>query len=162
MTQIFYDRVADSLIQDQERLYRLAYSYTYNTQDALDIVQSAAVKALTARPLREPEYIRTWVYRIVVNTALDWLRRNKRLVPADDSFFEDQDAPADAPADMDLQQALNRLPANYRTVVVLRFFEEFKLEEIAQITSTNVNTVKTRLYRALEMMRVEMEGVEDD
>ena len=158
----FYDRVSDCLQRDQERLYRLAYSYTFDEQDALDLVQSAMLKALKARPLRQPEYMRTWVYRILVNTALDWLRSRRRLVRVDDEFFDRQSADADAPADPDLRLALEQLPAEYRTIVVLRFFEELSLAEIAQITGVNLNTVKTRLYRALHLMRMELQGDEHE
>lgn len=158
----FYDQLTEYVQQHQDRLYRLAYSYVFDEQDALDIVQSALVKALRARPLRQPRYLRTWMYRILVNTALDWLRSRKRLVPASDEYLEGLSASADDPGDPDLQAALEQLPAEYRTIVVLRFFEELKLSEIARITGLNVNTVKTKLYRALQLMRMEMEVEENE
>lgn len=162
VNDVFYEQVAEYVQRNQERLYRLAYSYVFDEQDALDIVQSALLKALRARPLRQRRYLRTWMYRILVNTALDWLRSRKRLVSASDDYLEGLSAVADDPADPDLQMALEQLPAQYRTIVVLRFFEELQLSEIAQITGLNVNTVKTRLYRALQLMRVEMEVQENE
>jgi RNA polymerase sigma-70 factor (ECF subfamily) len=158
----FYERLTTYLQTDERRLYRLAYSYAGNEPDALDITQSAMVKALTARPMREPQYLRTWVYRIVVNTAIDWLRARKRLVPADDECLDGLAGHQDAPVDVDLQRALSQLPTDYHTVVVLRYFEELKLQEIAEITALNLNTVKTRLYRALQLLRVEMEAEQND
>ncbi len=159
---VFYEQLTEYLQRNQDRLYRLAYSYVFDEQDALDIVQSAIVKALRARPLRQPRYLRTWMYRILVNTALDWLRSRKRLVSASDEYLEGLSAAADNPGDPDLRTALAQLPAAYRTILVLRFFEELQLSEIAQITGLNVNTVKTRLYRALQLMRVEMEVEENE
>lgn len=159
---VFYEQLTEYLQRNQDRLYRLAYSYVFDEQDALDIVQSAIVKALRARPLRQPRYLRTWMYRILVNTALDWLRSRKRLVSASDEYLEGLSAVADNPGDPDLRTALAQLPAAYRTILVLRFFEELQLSEIAQITGLNVNTVKTRLYRALQLMRVEMEVEENE
>jgi RNA polymerase sigma-70 factor (ECF subfamily) len=155
--QVFYEQVTAHLQREQTRIYRLAYSYVGNEQDALDIMQTAMIKALTASPMKEPQYLRTWVYRIVVNTAIDWLRARRRLVPVEDAFFDDLSAGQDPPADTDLQRSLDALPTEYRTIVTLRFFEELKLEEIAEITGLNLNTVKSRLYRALQLLRVEME-----
>ena len=57
-------------------------------------------------------------------------------------------------ADLDLQQAVNELPPVYKTTILLRFFEDLKIEEIADITGDNVNTVKTRLYAALRKLRL--------
>lgn len=55
--------------------------------------------------------------------------------------------------DIDLQRALDTLPKQDKAVVILRFFEEMKLEEIADILEENVNTVKSRLYRSLRKLR---------
>ena len=153
----FYEQVAAHLQREQARIYRLAYSYAANEQDALDIMQTAMVKALKARPIREPQYLGTWVYRIVVNTAIDWLRARNRLLPVDDEYLDGLAGNQDPPGDVDLQRALGQLSAELKTVVVLRFFEERKLQEIAEITGTNLNTVKSRLYRALQILRVKME-----
>ena len=61
----------------------------------------------------------------------------------------------------DLKKALDKLPDNYRTVVVLRYFEDLKFEEIAEVLNENVNTVKTRLYKSLKALRIEMEDYEE-
>ncbi len=58
--------------------------------------------------------------------------------------------------DTDLHEALDELPYRYKTIIILRFFEDLKLEEIAEITGENTNTVKTRLYRALKLMRIQL------
>ena len=57
---------------------------------------------------------------------------------------------------LDLEQAINQLPASYKTIVVLRFFEDLKLEEIASVLDENINTVKTKLYKAIKLLRIEM------
>lgn len=145
------------ILSEQDRLYRLAYSYTQNEQDALDVVQTAIVKALSAPDMREPRYLKTWVYRIVVNTAIDSLRARKRLVLSDDWVFEDEAGDSSEETSLDMQDALNKLPADLKTIVVLRYFHEFQLQEVADVLSMNLNTVKTRLYRALRLLKIEME-----
>jgi RNA polymerase sigma-70 factor (ECF subfamily) len=154
----FHIELTTYLQAEQERIYRLAYSYMQNEQDALDVVQTAVVRALSAPAMREPRYLKTWVYRIVVNTAIDSLRARKKLVLSDDW------TPADASdsqedASPDVREALDRLPADLKTIVILRYFHELELREVADVLDMNLNTVKTRLYRALRLLRVE---VEDD
>ncbi len=79
--------VENFLIENREAYYRLAYSYVHNKDDALDIVQDAICKALgSSKSLNDPTAIKSWFYRIVVNTSLDFIRKNKRLV-----YVEDED-----------------------------------------------------------------------
>lgn len=67
------------LLENYETYYRLAYSYARQEQDALDIVQESAYKAIRdCKTVRNPDYLATWVYRIVINTALDTIRKRKR------------------------------------------------------------------------------------
>lgn len=70
------------LTDNYERYYRLAYSYMRNEDDALDVVQESAYRAIRdCRKVRNKDYLSTWIYRIVVNTALDMLRRKRRKQP---------------------------------------------------------------------------------
>lgn len=157
--QAFHRELTTYLKAEGDRIYRLAFSYMENEQDALDVVQTAVVKALSASPMRQPRYLKTWVYRIVVNTAVDTLRARKRHVLSADWTLAD-DAPVDgAPVDavLDVREALGRLPPDLRAVVILRYFHDLELREVAEVLSVNLNTVKTRLYRALKLLSVEME-----
>lgn len=68
----------DLLLSQYSRYYRLAYSYVHNEQDALDIVQESAYKAMRdCRSVQNDAYLGTWLYRIVINTALEFLRKHK-------------------------------------------------------------------------------------
>lgn len=158
-TQAFHSALTTYLQAEQDRIYRLAYSYTRNEQDALDVVQTAMVKALSAPGMREPRYLQTWVYRIVVHTAIDHLRARKRLVLSDDRPFEEEESGPPEGVDLDVHQALDRLPADLKTIIVLRYFHELGLQEVADVLGLNLSTVKTRLYRALRLLKIE---VEDD
>ena len=59
-------------------------------------------------------------------------------------------------ADMDLQDAIDQLPTQYKSIIILRFFEDLQIDEIAEITGVNVNTVKTRLYTALRKLELKL------
>jgi len=151
-------QIADYVIQQKENHYRLAYSYVRNVDDALDIIQESIYKAiLSMNSLKSPDYIKTWFYRIIVNTSLDFLRKQKKVIIVDEEALADYDSGSvDIYQDVDLQRALEDLPDNYRSIIVLRFFEDLKIEEIAEILDENINTVKTRLYKSLEMLRIKM------
>ena len=144
------------LTENYERYYRLAYSYMRNEDDALDVVQESAYRAIRdCRKVRNKDYLSTWIYRIVVNTALDMLRRKKKEniteelpeIPVEDQY-----------QDLELRTVLNQLDDKSRTIILLRYFEDLKLEDIADIVGDNLNTVKARLYRALKKLRLNLEA----
>ncbi len=139
---------------NQQAFYRLAFGYVKNADAAMDIVQEAVVKALSnVHRLRRVETMRTWFYRILVNESLTYLRKNKRYV-YDESHMENlQSKQRDTAQEMDVWQAVQALPPKLRTVILLRFFEDMKIEEVAKVTRTNLSTVKTRLYKALDVLK---------
>lgn len=143
------------LIEQYERFYRLAYSYVHNEADALDIVQESACKAITqCKNLKDTEKLLPWLCRIVVNTSLDLLRSQVKEQPAEEL---PETATEDKYEEFDLKEALNRLEPENRTIVILRYFEDMKIEDIALVVDENVNTVKARLYRSLKKLRVHLD-----
>lgn len=143
---------------NKERFYLLAYSYTKNEQDALDIVQDSIQKALQSLyTLQNEEQLKSWFYKIVVRTAIDFLRKNKRIQVMDDEQLGFLSPPQnDTYENMDLEDALDTLPPAYREVIVLRYFEDLKIEDVAHILDANVNTVKSRIYKALKLLKIQL------
>ncbi|TNJ64917.1 sigma-70 family RNA polymerase sigma factor [Paenibacillus hemerocallicola] len=154
----FKSLLVHCITEHKENVYRLAYSYVKNSEDALDIVQDSIQKAFSSSgKLKSAESMKSWFYKIVVNTSLDFLRKHKKIQVVDENTLESyQPGNVDVYQDIDLERALDELPTIYRTVIVLRYFEDLKIEEIANVLSENMNTVKTRLYQALRMLRVKM------
>lgn len=148
--------VEDMLLSKYESLYRLAYSYAGNEADALDIIQESAYRAmLNCGSVKRTEYIGTWIYRIVVNTATDMLRRKKRTVSVE--IIEEQGC-EDRISDQDLRKALKELDENDKAIIFLKFCEDLTFSEIAEVTGENENTVKTRYYRLMGRLRNKLEG----
>ncbi|MFT8322046.1 MAG: sigma-70 family RNA polymerase sigma factor [Bacillus sp. (in: firmicutes)] len=147
------------IMQNKDSFYRLAYSYVRNQEDALDIVQDSIHKALKKQhQLKDAYTIKSWFYRIVVTTSLDFLRKRKRWSVTDDQNLELLlEGSEDQYKDLDLEQAMEKLPLPYKTIIILRFFEDLKLDEIASVLDENINTVKTKLYKALKLLRIEMD-----
>lgn len=157
------EQITEYVLKYKENHYRLAYSYVKNADDALDIVQESVYKAICSKDsLKDPGNLKTWFYRILVNTSIDFIRKNSKTEAVDeDILININSGTMDDYENFDLKKALDKLPDNYRTVVVLRYFEDLKFEEIAEVLNENVNTVKTRLYKSLKALRIEMEDYEE-
>lgn len=147
------------IVENKESLYRFAYSYVKNEDDALDVVHDAICKSLAnINTLNNTDNIKSWIYQIVSNCAIDHMRKNKKYVSVSDDLQEIQAVGYDTYEDIDLQEALERLPEKYRFVIILRYFEDMKIGEIAQILNENENTIKTRLYSGLSKLKLDLIG----
>lgn len=141
---------------NQEKLYRIAFSYSKNEEAALDIVQEAITKALkNMNKLREEQYVKSWFYRILINESLDYVKKNKKILTCELEEIENKINWSDNinVEGIDIYKHVQNLNDKLKTVILLRFFEDMKIEDIAKVTKTNVNTVKSRLYRGLEELR---------
>ncbi len=151
----------DYIKENQEKFYRLAFQYMKNQQDTFDVIQDAIVHSLEkVSSLKNPEYIRTWFYRILVNKCLDHLRVVKRITYTDQipESCNLPDPSCDRDAVLDLYDAIDKLEPKLKTIVILRFYEDMKLEEISNVTGAHLSTVKARLYKALRLLRVDMQS----
>ncbi|GAB4072694.1 RNA polymerase sigma factor SigV [Barrientosiimonas marina] len=157
------DTVITFIIDNKEKFYRLAFSYVKNVDDALDIVQDSIEKAIRKKnSLKENQSVNSWFYKIVVNSALDFLRKNKRVTLIDDETIENLfPGKYDVYSDIDLRKRLDELPIKFRSVIVLKFFEDLKIDDVADILNENKNTIKTRLYKALDLLHIQMDDFTD-
>lgn len=146
-------QVESQLLASYESLYRLAYTYVKNPDDAMDVVQESAFKAISrSADVRSPAAPGLAVPH---RGQYGHGRAPRRSRQADAEHIPET-GQEDVYQDTDLMQALDLLDERERTVIVLRFFQELKLQEIAQVTGENVNTVKTILYRSLKKLKLEL------
>ncbi len=151
--------IEEIILRKYNQYYRLAYSYVHNDTDACDIVQNGAYKALRGSgTLKNAAYAETWVYRIMLNECFRHLRQPRKYSyeSMQETGFE-LSYTEDNCDKIDLQRALDALQEKDKAVVILRYFEDRKLEEIADILEENVNTVKSRLYRSIKKLRDHLE-----
>ena len=152
------------ILEKYDQYYRLAYSYVHNETDANDIVQNGAYKALrSSHTLNTPEYAETWVYRIMLNECFQYFKQPQFLSyeAIQEENGVDFKATEDNYADIDLQRAIDALPEKDKAIVILKYFEDKKLEEIADILDENVNTIKSRLYRSMKKLRATLSDEEN-
>lgn len=162
------DLVEQILLQNYNTYYRMAMSYTHNEQDAMDIVQNGCERAIRKSHLLEDEKLAgTWVYRIMMNETFRMLKERSRF----NSELAGAETPDDGAADelpgktepvtdsyenFDLHRAMEALPPEERAVIQMRYFDELKLSEIAGILQLNESTVKSRLYRTLDKLHLQL------
>ena len=161
MQQDYFEEIVEYILENQNRLYRLAYSNVQNEQDAMAVVQNTICKALEhAGELRDIRAVKTWVYRILMNESMTFLRKNRRELLLEEPLDEEAFVCDPEYADRDeLFERIKGLPATVQNIIRLRFYEELSLQEIAEAMGLNLNTVKAKLYRGLKALRVEMEGM---
>ncbi|MBE5900492.1 MAG: sigma-70 family RNA polymerase sigma factor [Lachnospiraceae bacterium] len=146
--------VEEVLLSEYDRYYRLAYSYVHNEADASDIVQNGAYKAIRAsKSLKNLEFAKTWVYRIMLNEIFDFCRKRK-FESLDEMEWET--GACDTYENFDLQEAMKALSEEERMIIELKYFEDLKLEEIADMMNINLSTVKSKLYRSMKKLRLEL------
>lgn len=161
MKQILYENLIQYILENQDRFYRVAYSYTRNQEDALDVVQSAVCKALESyESINNTEAVRTWFYRILINECLAVIKKRKRVVLSDDALAQEVYYEKSYESDDDIEKELDRLDLDVQGIIKLRFFEELSLKEISRIMGMNLNTVKTKLYRGLKQLKENMQEAE--
>lgn len=153
--QTLYDRVVKHIVDNQEKFYRLAFSYVRNQEDALDVVQNAIYKALEHyEELRNEHAINTWFYRILVNESLLFLRQKKEEVCQEtEGIVEIPYYEAAYDRDDDLYEQINHLDEEVQHIIKLRFYEELSLKDISDVMDMNLNTVKAKLYRGLKLLK---------
>ena len=149
------------IVDNKESLYRFAYGYLKNQDDALDIGHDSICKSLTKiDTLKDIDNIKPGISTIISNCAIDYIRKNKKYVINNDLDLDDSIS-YDTYENIDLQKALDELPEKYKTIVILRYFEDMKISEIAQVLDENTNTIKTRLYKALDKLKLKLRDDEE-
>lgn len=147
------------LLENIDSAFRFAYSYTKNREDAEDIVSESVIKALkAAESIKNEQSIKPWFYKIIVNTAMTHLKKQSRVMYIDYDEIEEQHGKNDDYSDLTFESMTEKLDIKYRSIIVLRFFEDMSIKEIAKVLELNENTVKTRLYRGLEILKIQLEG----
>jgi len=166
------DRLAleELLKRYQKNIYNTLYHLDPKRHDVSDLVQEAMFRvARSIKNLKSPEKFKVWLNQIITNLFYDELRRKSRQLPTlsmdDNSYDHDEETlsktkdipdPARLPDEKTLgfelnnkiQEAVENLPEQFRLVIVLREVQGLSYEEIAEITKTNIGTVKSRLARA--------------
>jgi RNA polymerase sigma-70 factor (ECF subfamily) len=150
----------DPLVERYQRdIYRLCYRYVNDPQDANDMAQEVFLKAYRAiGRFRGDSSFSTWLYRIAVNTCLNFRSsRRPEGEPLSDRLPDAQAGVLDSMVDDErarrVREAVSRLPEKQRATLILKIYHELTHEEVAGIVGSSVGTVKANLFHALGNLR---------
>lgn len=149
-------------VQAMERkLYRVAHALLWNDADCADAIQEAVVKGWLKRDsLRNPEWLETWLTRILINECHNIQRKSRiKLLPLDEQIGLTDSS--DFVEDVQLHDALRRLPEKYRLVLILHHLEGFSLDEMSDMLDVPVTRLKSRLHQARSRLRVQLTTGDD-
>lgn len=149
------DWLSEQIIKNRDSMYRFALSIMKNHDDACDAVSEAILQAyVNIGSLCFGEKFRSWVMTILYNVCMNMLRSR---VPYSDFDAEEKmyipSSEADITVKITLWDAVCALPSNYRSIVVLFYYDNLRIKEISNITGLSLDNVKKRLSRAREMLR---------
>jgi RNA polymerase sigma-70 factor (ECF subfamily) len=158
----------------QDKLYHMAFRMLGSRQEAEDVTQEAFLRVYrNLDRYDESMKFSTWIYRIATNLCIDRLRKRKQTysLDAESSEHEGLDGYALIPGDdrtpesemlltetqRIVREAIETLPAKYKSVMVLRYLHDLSLQEIGEVLDMPVTTVKTRVHRGREFLRKKLE-----
>lgn len=161
------EEIIDQLMQEySDDILHLVYTYVKNRTTAEDLTQEIFLKCYEKlNQFNQQATLKTWVYRIASNHCKDYLRSwHYRKITLSDKILDyipskskqvEEEIIANSEENI-LTNAVMNLPLKYREVVFLHYYEELSLAEISKITAVNINTIKTRLKRAKELLKDKM------
>lgn len=136
---------------NKEKLYRISFSYLRNEGDSVEAIQEVTYKAYTQiKKLKEPKYFDTWLIRILINYCLNELKRRKRTI----FKIIELKTVEDNTERLSVEEALETLDQKYQTIIILKYFNDLTIHEIAEIMNRPEGTIKTWLHNALLKLRL--------
>ncbi|MDR0248334.1 MAG: sigma-70 family RNA polymerase sigma factor [Oscillospiraceae bacterium] len=149
------DWAQETVLRNENKMFRSALAITGNRADAEDAVQDAFVKLFEKRPSFESsEHETAWLIRVTVNICKNLLRSpwRSKTAPLSDSY------PARNEEQSDVLQAVLSLPAKYRAVIHLHYYEGYSTKEVAALTKQKESATREQLTRARRMLKKYLEG----
>ena len=140
----------------EKSLFLVAIGYLHNTDDAKDCVQEAVLSALKSfETLKNKEYFKTWLTRIVINKSKDFIKRQRYSEELTDNLNVFYDMPL---SEMEIMDCICKLNPKLTIYITLRFYNDMTYEEVAKTLKQPVSTVKYKTRKALSELKTIMEG----
>lgn len=145
-----YNRIVDELA---DSLFRFAFSLCKNKDDARDVVQEAFASLWEKRDSVDPQKVKSYLFTTVHHKVIDLFRRGNRYQGIDAQVARLSTIQGTPELQEILHEALNTLPEIQRSVVLLRDYEGYNYEEIAEITNLSLSQVKVYIFRARQKLK---------
>lgn len=142
---------------NRQSLYKVARSYFTEAMDVEDAISDTVLACWEhLNQIKRPEYLKTWLIRVLINKCKDIKRRQARILPTD--VLPETPIPDPDPGDLGFESLVNCLPEVYRPVVVLFYGEGFSVRETAALLKLPTGTVTSRLKRARQYLANILKG----
>ncbi|QQP10938.1 sigma-70 family RNA polymerase sigma factor [Lysinibacillus agricola] len=136
----------------ENTMYRTAYAYLKNEHDAIEAVQEATYRCLKKiHTVKEPAYFGTWLVRILLNICHDMREKSMRLDLQEDIEIGDTALNHER---FELTDIITRLPREQQELIFLKYFQDYKNQDIAALQNIPEGTVKSRLHAALKKLKL--------
>ncbi len=146
-----------------EMLYKIAFLYFGNPHDAEDALQEVFVKALQKLPDSTEEHQKAWLIRVTQNQCKDMLKKSdNKTVQLDDNIFSDESEHIKNENRIDILQKIVNLSPKYKTAVILYYYYDYSVAQIADTLKISQSGVKMRLKRGRDILKLELEGYENE
>ncbi len=145
---------------NKEVLYKTAYTYTKNQHDALEILDNTVYKAyISIKKLKDTKYFNTWIMRILINNCINYINKKKRIVFFKENvdIIEKSKHIDNREEILDLYEAIDNLDGKFKIIIILRYFQDLTVPQIAEIMDYPLGTVKTYIHKALKQLRIKLE-----
>ena len=150
---------------NKEYLYKMAFLYVKDEQDALEVIHETVYRAfLNIEKLKKAKFFSTWITRILINVSIDFLKKKGKNEMLDESTpIRKEKCEISTEEKLDLYNAIDLLNDNYKTVIIMMYFNDMKIKDISKVMEIPENTVKTYLRRAKQALgEVLKEGYLDE
>ena len=139
---------------NKEYLYKMAFLYVKDEQDALEVIPETVYRAfLNIEKLKKAKFFNTWITRILINVSIDFLKKKGKNEMLDESTpIRKERCEISTEEKLDLYNAIDLLNDNYKTVIIMMYFNDMKIKDISKVMEIPENTVKTYLRRAKQAL----------
>lgn len=137
----------------QSSVYKVIYAILNNEEDAVEVFEEILYKAyVNLDNLKHNEYFKTWITRIAINEAKNYIKKNSKVIQMDE--YEPKDEHEDSLDEkLDFENALNRLDLQLKSVIIMKLYLNFTFDEIAVSLDKPTGTIKTWYYKGLDCLK---------
>lgn len=145
-------------------IFKMAFVYVKNQHDALDIVQETAYRSFKAiHRLEDAKYFKTWLLKIAINCSLDLIRKQKKEIALESEIKSTgvkEEMSKQSLLKITMEDLMEQLNEEEKTIVLLKYFQDYTIQAIATTVNLPLGTTKTILYRALKKLRKNLDGAD--
>ena len=161
--QGYVNEIGQVILESMQTLYRVAFSILKTEEEIYDAISSTTVIVFEKiHTLKNEEYFKTWITRILINECYKIYNQNKKIVHLE-NYNQEKLSYNDTYIDLEIRNLIKGLDKDLKEIVMLYYFEDFDVKEIAKILKIPEGTVKSRLSRArkkLEEALIKQDDIE--